>query len=269
MKIGFGARTFLLVIVLLGVTTSACRMFSNLTRKGGTLINIEVKTDEANLEEITDRAVKVLQNRVNAFGADGEVQKISPNRIEIKIYGAPDLQKLKEILQAQSRFELRRVVSPPNPAPLQTFPSKEAALKELGGATPANRKILPYDEDEITASSKQWIILEHPSIVDGNDVIDASPYTSTDMGGNYQVMFSLSPAGAQKFGDWTGKNINSYLAIVLNDVVKSAPYIRGQIFDHGQIDGRFTREAARDLALIMKSGYVPASFQIIEEKKFE
>ena len=42
-----------------------------------------------------------------------------------------------------------------------------------------------------------------------------------------------------------------------------------QIFDQGQIDGRFTRQSAEDLALIMKSGYLPATFQVIDEKKFE
>ena len=66
-----------------------------------------------------------------------------------------------------------------------------------------------------------------------------------------------------------GRNIGKYLAIVLNDEVKSAPIIKGQIFDSGQIDGRFTKAAAEDLALILKSGYLPATLTLIDESGFE
>jgi preprotein translocase subunit SecD len=108
--------------------------------------------------------------------------------------------------------------------------------------------------------------------VDGSELRDASALSLGDrdnLGATYNIMFSLTSAGAQKFGDWTGKNINNYLAVVLNDEVKSAAYIKTQILDQGQIDGRFTKQAAEDLALIMKSGYLPATFQLIDEKKFE
>lgn len=267
MKIGLISKMFLLLWVLFSL--SACGMLSRLTRKGGTLFNVELKTDEPNVEEVTDNAVKILQNRLNAFGADGEVRKTLPNRIEIKIYGDADIQRIKEILLAESRFELRKVVTSPYPAPIQTFPSKEAAIQSLGGTIPSNRKILPYAEQSFDESAKQWIIVENPSIVDGRELRDASPFTSTDLEGNYQIFFTLTPSGAQKFGEWTGKNINNYLAIVLNDEVKSAPFIKSQIFDAGEITGRFTKQSAEDLALIMKSGYLPATFQLIDEKKFE
>ena len=60
---------------------------------------------------------------------------------------------------------------------------------------------------------------------------------------DYQISFSLKPSGAQKFGEWTGKSIGKYLAIVLNDQVKSAPYIKAQIFDQGT----YRREVFEDL----------------------
>jgi preprotein translocase subunit SecD len=267
MKIGLISKTLLLFLILICLV--ACGTLSRFTRKGGTLFNVELKTDESHVEEVTDNAVKILQNRLNALGVDGEVRKTLPNRIEIKIYGDLDVQRLKEILLAESRFELRKVVTSPYPQPIQTFPSKEAATQSLGGTIPSNRKILSYAERADNDSAKQWIIVENPSIVDGRELRDASAYTETESNGNYQIIFTLTPAGAQKFGDWTGKNINNYLAIVLNDEVTSVPYIRGQIFDTGQIDGRFTKQSAEDLALIMKSGYLPATFQLIDEKKFD
>jgi preprotein translocase subunit SecD len=76
----------------------------------------------------------------------------------------------------------------------------------------------------------------------------------------------LKPGGAQKFGEFTGRNIGKNLAIVLNGEVKSAPTIQGQIFDTGQITGRFTKASAEDLALTLKSGALPAKIEYMEER---
>ena len=71
---------------------------------------------------------------------------------------------------------------------------------------------------------------------------------------DYQIAFSFKPTGAEKFGAWTGANINQYMGVVLNDEVKSIAFIKSQIFDQGEISGRFTKESAEDLALTLRSG---------------
>jgi preprotein translocase subunit SecD len=133
--------------------------------------------------------------------------------------------------------------------------------------------IYPYTErdDSLTPNQSQprptqFIVLEYPAIVDGSELRGASAYSQTGNDGDYQIQFNLKPAGAQKFGEWTGKNIGKYLAIVLNDEVKSAPVIQGQIFDSGQITGRFTKASADDLALTLKSGSLPAKIEYSEER---
>lgn len=259
----------ILVLILAVGLISSCETFTRLMNKSGTFLIVEVKTDEPNIDQITEQAVKILQNRLNALGVGGEVEKTVANRVEVKIYGDDaDVQRIKKILLAESRFELRKVVSPPSPAPMQTFPSREAAMQSLGGSSDSNRKVLPYAERDDRAEQRQWVIVESPAIVDGSDLRDASANQSVN-GDSYNIMFSLNPDGAQKLGDWTGKNINSYLAIVLNDEVKSAAYIKSQIFEQGQIDGRFTKESAEDLALVMRSGYLPAEFKLVDERKLE
>jgi preprotein translocase subunit SecD len=95
----------------------------------------------------------------------------------------------------------------------------------------SRRKISPYSEGRAGSSGQQCILVENSSIVDGSYLRDASAYSvSKDGAGNYQIDFSLNPDGAQRFGEWTGKNINRYLAVVLNDEVRSAAYIKSQIF---------------------------------------
>ncbi|MGI8787136.1 MAG: preprotein translocase subunit SecD [Pyrinomonadaceae bacterium] len=262
------AAKILSVILLLIFSVSACRIPAVFKTKSGTRIEIEVKTDEPNAEQITDRAVRILQNRLNALGMDGEISKSSPNKIEAKIYTGANVPRVREILLAESRFELRKVVSPPSPAPLQTFPTKESATQFLGGIVPSNRKILRFPDTK-TNDSERWIIVENPSIVDGSELRDAS--AMKDLGrsdGGYEITFSLNPSGAQKFGDWTAKNIGNYVGIILNDEVRSAAFIRSQIFDSGIINGRFNKQQAEDLALVMKSGYLPATLEVIDEKTF-
>jgi preprotein translocase subunit SecD len=156
---------------------------------------------------------------------------------------------------------------------IQTFPTEEAARQSLGGTVPQNRRILPYSEDTTTTTTanqaekpKQFIIVEYPAIVDGSELRDASAFSQTGGESDYQITFNLKPDGAQKFGEFTGKNIGKNLAIVLNGEVKSAPTIQGQIFDTGQITGRFTKASAEDLALTLKSGALPAKIEYMEER---
>jgi preprotein translocase subunit SecD len=76
----------------------------------------------------------------------------------------------------------------------------------------------------------------------------------------------LKPAGADKFGAWTGQNINQYMGVVLNDEVKSVAYIKSQISDSGEISGNFTKQAADDLSLTLRSGALPARISFNEER---
>ncbi len=67
----------------------------------------------------------------------------------------------------------------------------------------------------------------------------------------YDISFSLKKTGADKFGAWTGANVNEYMGVVLNDEVKSIAFIKSQIFDQGEITGNFTKEQGEDLALTL------------------
>src|SRR6185295_5541216 len=80
------------------------------------------------------------------------------------------------------------------------------------------------------------------------------------------IDFSLLPDGARRFGDATGKHVGDQLAIVLNSEVNSAPRTNSQINDRGQITGSFTKTAAEDLALILRSGALPAKAVYLEER---
>jgi preprotein translocase subunit SecD len=118
-------------------------------------------------------------------------------------------------------------------------------------------------------SESQFVIVEKEAIVTGEHVRSAYAVSRTGSDFDYQISFTLNPEGASKFGDWTGKNINNYLAVVLDDKVQSVAYIKSQISDMGEISGRFTKASAEEIALSLNSGYLPADLKIIEERAFK
>jgi len=251
-----------LLLVLLLCVCSGCQTFSRLTNKGGTVYTVEIQTDEPNKEEIVERAVKVTQSRIDAVGLDGEVSRISdkPNQISVKLYGTNDAERIKKFLFTTNQLELKKVAG----YGFQTFPTKEAAEQTAS----KEKEVLPFSEIG-AATAQKFIVVERQAVITGEQIRDAHAYSGTGGAGDYQISFTLNAEAATKFGDWTGKNIGQYLAIVLDKKVISAPVIRGQIFDQGMIEGRFTKESAEDIALSLKSGYLSAKMIVLEEKPFE
>ena len=223
-------------------------------------------------DQAVEQALKIIESRINAFGVkEPTLQRQgskTSGQILLQMPGVDDPERVKKLIGAESHLMLMKVAEGS-----YDFPTKEAAIASLGGTIPPTRKVLPLTERDDTENTNpqnqpptRWMVLEYPPIVDGSELRDASAYSRTGSQSDYQISFSLKPAGAQKFGEWTGKNIGKYLAIVLNDEVKSAPVIKGQIFDQGTIEGRFTKTSAEDLALTLKSGALPAKIDYQEER---
>ena len=226
-------------------------------------------------EQATDQALKIIESRINAYGVkEPTLQrqgKADSGQILLQMPGVENPERVKALVGETSRLELMKVVTPPSPAPVQTYPTEEAAKQSIAGAP--NRKVYPYAErDETPANAqnpqekpKKFVVVETPAVVDGGELRSAAAVQGRG-GGDYQISFSFKPSGAQKFGDWTGKNIGNYMGVVLNDEVKSVAYIKSQIFDSGEISGRFTKQTADDLALTLKSGALPADIEYQEER---
>jgi preprotein translocase subunit SecD len=237
---------------------------------------LEIEATVPDREAATQRTVSVIEARLDALGIPNPkvvVQGTPPNgRILVSLPNVTDRHRLMMLITAQGLLELTAVVSPPSPSPAETYSTREDAVTSLGGTVPANRRVLPYVEADETGTSSEasgrpekWVVVETPAIVDGSDLRNAVAVQSRAGAKDYQIAFSLTTAGAQKFGAWTGADINHYLAVVLNGEVKSIAYIKSQINDQGEISGRFTKQSAEDLALILRSGALPAPVRIIEE----
>jgi preprotein translocase subunit SecD len=248
---------------------------------GSSIVWTLTATAQRNLaEQATDQAERIVDSRLNAIGvAEPLVQRHgaqSAHQILVQMPGIQDPERVKQILRADSKLELVHVVSPPSPSPIQTYNSEDEAKASLQGTIPPNRRIYPYQErNEPTAAGqnaadtqkqKKWVVVESPAIIDGSELRNASAVQSRSGADEYQIQFSLKPTGAEKFGAWTGANVNEYMGVVLNDEVKSIAYIKSQISDQGEISGRFTKQSADDLALTLRSGALPAKIEYQEER---
>ena len=234
-------------------------------------------------DNATTQALNIIDSRINALGITEPTLQThgaqSSHQILLQMPGVQDPERVKEILKGESRLELVHVIGPPSPAPATTYPTEADAIASLnsGGTVPPNRRVLPYIErvepradgttDPNQQRPTQWVVVETPAIIDGSELRNASGVQSQGGGiDDYEINFSLKKSGADKFGAWTGSHINYYMGVVLNDKVESIAYIRSQIFDQGQITGRFTQKSAEDLALTLRSGALPAPIEYLEER---
>ena len=234
-------------------------------------------------DNATTQALNIIDSRINALGITEPTLQThgaqSSHQILLQMPGVQDPERVKNLLKGESRLELVHIVSPPSPAPSQTYSTEQEAIASLnsGGTIPANRRVLPYSErmeptseanaDQNQQKPKKWVVVEAPAIVDGSELRNATAIP-TRAGGteDYEINFSLKKNGADKFGQWTGSHINEYMGVVLENEVKSIAYIKSQIFDSGQIEGRFTKQSAEDLALTLRSGALPAPIEYLEER---
>ncbi len=243
--------------------------------------SLSAQSQELLKQQAVEQALRIIESRINAYGVkEPTLQRHgsdSSGQILLQMPGVDDPERVKELIGAESNLALMKIVSPPNPSPVETYPTREAALQSIGGAETPTRKVYPYlDREDPTGAAAttpdgqkpppQFVVVEYPPVVDGSELRDANAISRTGSDSDYQIGFSFKPDGAQKFGAWTGRNIGNYMAVVLNDEVKSAAYIKSQIFDSGEISGRFTKASAEDLALTLKSGALPAKIEYLEER---
>jgi preprotein translocase subunit SecD len=234
-------------------------------------------------DNATTQALNIIESRINALGITEPTLQThgsqSSHQILLQMPGVQDPERVKDILKGESRLELVHVVGPPSPSPATTYPTEAEATASLNsnGTVPPNRRVLPYAERmELSADSskdpnqqkpKQWVVVEIPAIIDGSELRNATAVpTQGGRSTDFEINFSLKRGGADKFGAWTGAHINEYMGVVLNGEVKSIAYIKSQIFDSGQITGRFTKQSAEDLALTLRSGALPAPIEYLEER---
>jgi preprotein translocase subunit SecD len=224
-----GARTFNVAVV------DGARMVLTPTQSG---------LDEA-LENAMKTAREVVYNRVDPEGTkEVTVIRQGKDRILVQVPGLQDPEGLKALLGKTARLEFKMVA--PDQASVQT------------GRPAVGTQILPM------LGGGRIAVLRR-AMVNGDQLVDAQQTFNEN--NEPVVSIRFDSRGSKAFGRVTQQNVNKPFAIVLDEVVLSAPVIQQPILGgQANISGSFTVQTATDLAVQLRSGQLPVELRVIEER---
>lgn len=221
-------------------------------------------------ESTVQQALDTIERRVNALGVAEPTLQIYggggaqvADQIIVELPGIDDFERVKGILDKTAQLTLCMVKKDNGSLPGGGgFPSIEEAIRANGGRISDDYKIMPF-RDENNPGTVSYLVVDATPTITGKDLKNAR--RGTDSQGRPNVDFFLNAAGAEIFKRATSQHVGDRLAIVLDNTVFSAPTIQTTIGAEGQITGSFTVAQAEDLALLLRSGALPASLIINEE----
>jgi preprotein translocase subunit SecD len=225
------------------------------------LLKIKMDLPEKEIEKIKklaiEQALETIRNRIDQFGvSEPDISLEGQNRIIIQLPGVSDTQRAKDLIGKTALLEFKLV---------DETHDVETALKE--GAPPGTEILYEIKEDPVTKRvAKEPYLVKKGSLLTGASLAGASVQIDSQYNEPY-VSIDFDNKGAKAFERITEENVKKRLAIVLDNKVYSAPVIQEKIAGgHARITGRFTTEEAKDLAIVLRAGALPAPVKIIEER---
>jgi preprotein translocase subunit SecD len=220
---------------------------------GDTVLGFEDREERRIREFAVDQSIETIRNRIDQFGVrEPVIQRSGADGILVQLPGIQDPQRAKDLIGKTAVLEFKLVAAGADPT------------KPTSGT-----EVLPGEErDPVTGqmNSKVTYTLERKTLMTGEVIADARVRPSTQMEGPY-VELVLNSRGSKLFEDITATNVNRQLAIVLDGKVKSAPVIRERIGGgRASITGNFDLREARDLAIVLRAGALPAPVTLAEER---
>ena len=185
------------------------------------------------------QSIEIIRRRIDDVGTkEPTILQRGDKRILVELPGIDNPERIKDLLGKTAQLTFRLVQDDDG------FGSEKLIISETNEELMVNKRV----------------------VISGENLIDAQP--KFDSQSNQPIVsFTLDRLGAQKFGKITTENVGKRLAIVLDNAVISAPQIREPITGGtGTISGGFSFQESTDLALLLRSGALPAPINIVEER---
>jgi protein-export membrane protein SecD len=232
---------------------------------------------DAKVSSAIQQSLKIFESRFNGSGVTEPIlQQQGKDRVNIELPGQQNLQEVLDVLSTTGSLSLTLLCAeqPQSatqavPPDCKAFPQKEDVDRLIAtkkkAATDANTDYAKPTEDELKVLPQLWLKTASRDSVSGADLVDAQP--SFDQSNRPVVSFKLNQRGAVKFGKLTAENVDKPFAILLDNVVMSAPRINEAILGgSAQISGNFSLEETQKLSVVLKSGALPAKLDVIEQQ---
>lgn len=193
-----------------------------------------------------DQALETIRNRIDQLGvSEVPIQREEEERINIQLPGVKDTQRARDLIGQQAMLEFKLVD--------QTMDANQ--IKP--GSLPADREILKGTD------GRSYVVYKRVLLT--GDYLTKAEVSYDNLGERY-VAIEFNKKGAKIFEDITGAHVNEPLAIVLDDVVQSAPNINERIAGGmASISGSYTAEEAHDLVIVLKAGALPAPLELLDD----
>jgi len=247
-----------------GFETVISKDFENLVtqkpQKDNNIVSYKLNLPENDIQNLkrmaTQQALETIRNRIDEFGvSEPDIRIQGENRILLQLPGIKDPDRAKDLIGKTAQLTFQIV-------------DDEADINSaLSGSPPVGDEILYQTKYEAGSSVpiKTPFLIKKRVLLDGSLLTDAR--VEFDQFQQPQIGIEFSRKGARIFDRITGENINKRLAIVLDKTVYSAPVIQDRIAGgKARITGSFTLDDAKDLAIALRAGSLPAPVKIIEER---
>ncbi len=210
------------------------------------------------------QAIETIRNRIDQLGvSEPTIQEhgLGQYQILVQLPGVDDPARVKDIMQSTAMLEIKQALGGP-------YPSEQAALQaqQTPGILPPDAMLLPgHSMPGAQMEGPAWYVVSRVSAVSGKDLRDAQP--SRDQNGQPSVSFTLTGEGGQRFYNFTSAHVQDNLAVVLDNKVQEVAVIKDAIRDRGEISGgSMSEQQSKDLAMILRSGALPAGIKYLEER---
>jgi len=204
-----------------------------------------------------EQSLETIRNRVDQFGvSEPEIIPEGTDRIIVQLPGIKDVERAKNLIGKTALLEFKLV---------DDEHSLDDALK--GNVPEGDVLLYGYNQNRETGGrTSSPYLLKNKTLMTGESIESAQVKISDRFGESY-VSIKFNPQGAADFERITGENVKKRLAIILDGAVYSAPVIQERIGGgQAQITGSFTLDDAKDLAIVLRAGALPAPVNVLEER---
>ncbi len=211
------------------------------------------------------QAIETIRNRIDQLGVSEPVIQehgLGDYQILVQLPGVDDPARVKEVMQSTAMLEIRQGLDNG-----RAYGSEQEALAAHGGVLPPDSVIIKGKSVGSQAGNQGndvYYLISRVSAVSGRDLRSAE--SGTEESGRPDVSFTLTRDGGDRFYKFTSEHVGEPLAIVLDGKVQEIANIKEAIRDTGRISGSFTEQQTKDLAMILRSGALPASIKYLEER---
>jgi preprotein translocase subunit SecD len=222
-------------------------------------------------ENAADQALETIRNRIDQFGvAEPTIHRQAANEIVVQLPGIKDPKRAIEIIGKTAQLEFKLVddsapVAAEIPASIKAG-EEDSLLAKFSGKAPSDdeilfEKVVNKETGEVT---KRPVLLKKDILMTG-DLLTEAKVNIDQRFNEPHVSLTFNTDGAKRFEEITAANVKKRLAIILDGTVYSAPVIQERISGgNAQITGRFSMDEAKDLAIVLRAGALPAPVKMLQ-----